>query len=159
MDEEILKKISYGLYIITAHKDGKDNGCVMDTAMQVASHPVMISASLNKNSLTCLMIQNTNRFTISIMDETADFDLFRRFGFQSGKDVDKFKDFDACKRVHGGTLAITSGTNAYISVDVTEKIDLGSHILFVGKPIDGDLLGTGQTMTYADYLKRVKNHM
>ena len=156
MDSKVLNKLSYGLFVLTTSKDGKDNGCITNTAIQAASDPLTISVAVNKANLTCEMIEATKKFTISIISEDATFDLFKHFGYQSGRDVDKFADFTDCKRVFNDTLAITKGTNAYISVYVVDQVDLGSHILFVGKPTDGEILSDVPSATYAYYFANIK---
>lgn len=156
MEKKVLNNLSYGLFVLTAHKDGKDNGCIINTAIQAASDPLTISVAVNKANLTCEMINETKKFTISVLSEDAKFDVFKHFGFQSGRDVDKFADFKACKRVYNDTMAITEGTNAYISVYVTNQVDLGSHILFIGMPTDGEILSDVPSATYAYYFKNIK---
>ena len=128
-----LFKIPYGLYIVTANSDGRDNGCISNTFEQVTCTPNQASVCLNKSSLTCEMIQKTNKFTVSVISQKADFSLFQRFGFQSGRDVDKFKDFSDIKRLENGTLAVTLGTNSYFCVKVSKSIDLGTHMMFIGE--------------------------
>ena len=156
MDQKVLQKISYGLFVLTAHHDGKDNGCITNTLAQVASEPLTVSVSVNKANYTCEMIQKSGKFTVSVLAENAVFDTFKHFGFQSGRDVDKFEDFNACKRVGNGDLAVTLGTNAYISVDVTNQIDLGSHILFLGNVTEGEILSEVPSATYAYYFANIK---
>ena len=156
MNQKVLNRLSYGLFVLTAHKDGKDNGCIINTAAQVASDPLTISIAVNKANLTCEMIQETKKFTLSILSEDATFDIFKRFGFQSGRDVDKFEGFSSCKRVYNDTLAVTEGTNAYVSVYVTSQIDLGSHILFIGAPTDGELFNDVPSATYSYYYANIK---
>ena len=113
-------------------EDGRDNGCISNTVAQVTAQPNRISVALNKSNLTTELIQRSGRFTASIISEAADFELFKHFGFQSGRTVDKFADFTDCRRVGNGTLAITRGTNTFISADVEQAIDLGTHMLFIG---------------------------
>lgn len=156
MDKKILNNLSYGLFVVTAHQDGKDNGCIINTAAQVASDPCTISIAVNKANLTCDMISATKKFTISILSEEATFDIFKHFGYQSGRDVDKFADYKNCKRVYNDTMAITEGTNGYISVYVTSQIDLGSHILFIGMPTDGERFNQVPSATYAYYFDHIK---
>ena len=156
MDQKVLQKISYGLFVLTAHHNGKDNGCITNTLVQVASEPLTVSVSVNKANFTCDMIQKSGKFTVSILAENAVFDTFKHFGFQSGRDVDKFEDFTACKRVANGDLAVTLGTNAYISVDVKSQIDLGSHILFLGNVTEGEILSEVPSATYAYYFANIK---
>ena len=156
MDQKVLQKISYGLFVLTAHHDGKDNGCITNTLAQVASEPLTVSVSVNKANYTCEMIQKSGKFTVSVLAENAVFDTFKHFGFQSGRDVDKFEDFTACKRVGNGDLAVTLGTNAYISVVVTNQIDLGSHMLFLGNVTEGEILSEVPSATYAYYFANIK---
>lgn len=124
--------------------------------MQMASDPLSISVAINKANLTCEMVKATGKFTASIISEDASFELFKRFGFQSGRDVNKFADFTDCKRLSNGTMAITTGTNSYISVEVTEMVDLGSHILFIGKPVEGENISKVPSATYAYYFENIK---
>ena len=156
MDSKVLNKLSYGLFVLTASKDGKDNGCITNTAIQAASDPLTISVAVNKANLTCEMIKDTKKFTISVLSEDATFDVFKHFGYQSGRDVDKFAGYTACKRALNGDMIITEGTNAYVSVYVTEQVDLGSHILFIGRPTYGEILSDVPSATYAYYFANIK---
>lgn len=148
--------IPYGLYVVTANADGRDNGCISNTLQQVTSTPNQVSVCLNKSNLTTEMILKTGVFTASIISEKADFSLFKRFGFQSGRDVDKFKDFTACRRVANGTMAITEGTNAFISVKVSQTIDLGTHIMFIGEVTEMATLSDVPSATYSYYQEYIK---
>lgn len=156
MEQEVLNKLSCGLFVLTAHADGKDNGCITNTVVQVASEPLTISVAVNKGNLTCQMIDTAKKFTVSMLSEEVKFDIFKRFGFQSGRNVDKFADFTGCKRVENGTMAVTAGTNAYMSVTVTSQVDLGSHILFLGTPTAGEVFSIVPSATYAYYFANIK---
>ena len=94
MDNKAMFKISYGLFVITS-KTNKDNGCITNTACQVTVEPNQITFALNKANLTHDMISESKKFTLSVISESASFDLFKRFGFQSGKNVDKLHIFPA----------------------------------------------------------------
>lgn len=155
-DSKVTRNLSYGLFVITTNQDGKDNGCISNTLIQPASEPLSISVAINKANLTCEMIKNTKRFTASIISEDASFDLFKHFGFQSGRDVNKFADFTDCKRTSNGTMAITKGTNSYISVTVDQIVDLGSHLLFIGTPTESEILNKERSSTYAYYFENIK---
>lgn len=155
-DSKVTRNLSYGLFVITTNQDGKDNGCISNTLIQPASEPLSISVAINKANLTCEMIKNTKRFTASIISEDASFDLFKHFGFQSGRDVNKFADFTDCKRTSNGTMAITKGTNSYISVTVNQIVDLGSHLLFIGTPTESENLSKERSATYAYYFENIK---
>ncbi len=148
--------IPYGLYVVTTNADGRDNGCISNTLQQVTATPNQVSVCLNKTNLTTEMIEKSGVFTASIISRKADFSLFRYFGFQSGRTVDKFKDFTDCKRVDNGTMAITAGTNSYISVKVTQTIDLGTHLMFIGEVTAMESLSDIPSATYSYYQEHIK---
>lgn len=148
--------ITYGLYIVTTNADSRDNGCISNTFLQVADKPLQVSVCLNKANLTTEMIRKSGVFTASILSQQATFDLIKHFGFQSGRDTDKFKDFTDCKRVANGTLAITTGTNAFISAKVTKTIDLGSHLMFIGEVTESEELDNVPSTTYTYYQEHIK---
>ena len=148
--------IQYGLFVVTTCLEGRDNGCISNTVIQVTAQPNKISVTLNKANYTTSMIQQSGKFTVSILSENADFDLFKHFGFQSGKTVDKFADFSDYRRVENGTMAITRGTNAYISATVEQYVDLGTHILFIGFVTEMDSISEITSATYNYYQKSIK---
>lgn len=156
MNHEALQKLSYGLFILTTNYEGRDNGCIIDTAIQSSSDPITISLTVDKKSLTCEMLQKSEKCTISVIGKDADIELFRHWGYQSGRQVDKLKNYPFTKSTPNGTLAITNGTNAYLSINITTQLDLGSHILFIGTPIDAQLLTDTPSMTYINYTETLK---
>ena len=156
MDSKVLQKLSYGLFVLTTNENGKDNGCIVNTVEQLASDPLTLCVAVNKANYTCEMIQRSKKFTVSVLSEGATFDVFKRFGFQSGRTANKFEGYAACKRVFGDMLAVTEGTNAYVCVEVEREIDLGSHILFLGKPVEGEILNQVPSATYAYYFENIK---
>ena len=156
MDKKSMYKISYGLFVVTAELDGKDNGCITNTLAQVTSEPDRVSLTVNKTNYTHDMILSSGKFTASIISQKADFELFRHFGFQSGRDVDKFASFADTKRLADGTLCITRGTNAYISGKVIQTVDLGTHTMFIADVTDMEVLSDAPSATYAYYLENIK---
>lgn len=156
MDKKAMYKLSYGLFILTVREGEKDNGCVINTAIQAASTPNQISVCVNKANFTHDMIMRTGAFTVSVISQKASFDLFKHFGFQSGKDVDKFADFKDCKRGENGIFYITQGTNAFISIKVEKTEDLGSHTMFVGEITDMEVLSDDTSATYEFYMNNIK---
>ena len=155
MDTKALSKIGYGLYVLTAN-DEKDNGCIINTVMQVTSNPLQIAIAVNKRNYTTAMIQKTRKFNISVLSEKADFNIYKHFGYQSGKDVNKFENFSDAKRSPNGVLYITSGTNAYMSAYVQQEIDLGTHFLFIGQLVASENLSDDKSATYEYYQNNVK---
>ena len=156
MNKAAMYKLSYGLFVVTANRDGRDNGCITNTAIQVTSDPNRISLAVNKSNFTHDMIKDTGVFTVSVISEAASFELFKHFGFQSGRDVDKFADFNDCKRAENGTMIVTKGTNGYISAKVVNTVDLGTHTLFIADVTDMDVLADIPSATYTYYQENIK---
>ena len=156
MDKKAMYKLSYGLFVLTAKEGEKDNGCIINTAIQAASTPNQMSICVNKANDTHDMIMRTGEFTVSVISQIASFDLFKHFGFQTGREVNKFSDFTACDRGQNGIYYITEGTNAYISVKVAKTEDLGSHTMFIGEITDMEVLSGDASATYEYYMNYIK---
>ena len=156
MDTNALLKIGYGLYVLTTHVDGKDNGCIINTVMQLTVEPCQISICLNKSNYSCEMLQKSKKFNVSVLNESTDFETIKCFGYQSFKNKNKFDEFNDTKRALNGLLYITKNTNAYISAYVTQEIDLGSHILFIAQVVNAEVLNDMPTLTYDFYQKNIK---
>lgn len=156
MDNKAMYKLTYGLFVLTAKDGDKDNGCIINTAIQAASSPNQMSICVNKDNYTHEMIVKTGAFNVSVISQEAEFDLFKHFGFQSGRDVDKFKDFPDCKTSANGIKYITKGTNAYLSVKVSQTVDLGSHTMFIGEITDIEVLSETASASYEYYQNNIK---
>ncbi len=156
MNNQAMFNISYGLYVLTAREADKDNGCIINTLLQVTSTPNAVSIALNKDNYTHDMIMNTSKFNVSMLDTTSSFDVFKHFGFQSGRDVDKFADYKSAKRGQNGLYYITGSTNGYISAEVFKTLDLGTHTMFIANVTDMDVLSKEPSLTYDYYHKNVK---
>ncbi|MCH5270726.1 MAG: flavin reductase [Lachnospiraceae bacterium] len=156
MNKKAMYNLTYGLFVLTANLDGKDNGCIINTAAQVTSEPNRISIAVNKANYTHDIIQKTGIFNVSIISEAASFDLFKRFGFQSGRDADKFADLEGWGRSENGIAYIAIGTNAYISAKVVSSQDLGSHTLFIAEVTDMEVLSSVPSTTYSYYQENIK---
>ena len=156
MDMSVMFKIGYGLYVLTAKDDAKDNGCIINTVMQVTSNPLQVAIAVNKKNYTNEMIQKTRKFNLSILSEKADFEIYKHFGYQSGREVDKFASFTEAKRSPNGVLYITKGTNAYISAYVQQEVDLGTHSLFIAQLVASESLSDDKSATYDYYQNFVK---
>lgn len=155
-NQKAMFHLTYGLFVLTSHFEGKDNGCIINTAGQVTSEPNRISITVNKENFTHDEIQKSGQFNLSVLSEKADFDTFKHFGFQSGKDTDKFLGYEACKRSENGLYYITKGTSAYFSAKVEQTIDLGSHTMFIAEVEEMDVLSEDQPATYAYYHAHIK---
>lgn len=149
-----MHKLTYGLFVLSVRCEKRDNACIINTALQVADGKIAIS--VNKANFTCEMLDYTDDFTVSTISEDADFALFERFGFHSGKDVEKFDGFDDCERIANGTLAVTKGTNSYISAHIVEKTDLGTHMMFIAEVTDKKVISDTPSASYAYYQSNIK---
>ena len=151
MDNSALYKIGYGLYILTAKDGDKDNGCVINTLMQVTSDPIIVVVGLNKQNYTHDMILKTGVFNASLLTTETPFELIKHFGFQSGSTTDKFKDFSNAARAENGVMYIPQYTNAYLSFEVIGTEDYVTHTLIKAKVTDAKLLSNANSITYSYY--------
>jgi rubrerythrin len=156
LDNKAMYRLSYGLFVLTSNANGKDNGCIINTAIQAASEPNQLSICVNKANYTHDIVKESGKFTVSILSQAATFDIFKRFGFQSGRSVDKFEGFDDVKRGANGIYYVTKGTNAFISVNVEKTQDLGSHTMFIGTIRDMEVLSDVPSVTYEYYQSNIK---
>ncbi len=156
MDSKAMYKLTYGLFVLTAKNGDKENGCIINTAGQVTTDPNRISFTVNKANLTHDMIMKDRKFNLSVISEKAGFELFKRFGFVSGKDTDKFAGFDGCKRALNDLLYVTEGTNAYISGYVQRSIDLDTHTMFIADVTNMEILSEDASATYSFYQQNIK---
>lgn len=155
MDNNALFKLSYGLYVLTARQDGKDNGCIVNTVMQITDDPKRIVVGVNKQNLTHDMILATGEFNVSVLSQEATFWFFEHYGFQSGRDVDKFANIPET-RTENGLRYVAACTNAVISGKVISTVDCGTHTLFVADVTEAKLLSQEPAMTYQYYFDHVK---
>lgn len=152
-----MQKLSYGLFVVTSKNAKKQNGCITNTVMQVTTTPNVITLAVNKQNYTHDLIKESKVFNVSIISQKATFSLFKHFGFQTGREVDKFDTFKDYELAKNGVCYITEGVNAVISATVKEIIDLGTHSLFVADVIDEFMLDeVTPSATYAYYFQNIK---
>lgn len=156
MNPKALFQLTYGLYVLTTREGEKDNGCIINTVMQVAENPVRLAIAVNKQNYSCEMVIRSGVFNISAITTEADFALFQRFGFQSGRDTDKFQGLSQLKRSENGLYYLTEMTNAFLSAKVVQQMDLGTHMLFIAEVTDGDVLSDAWACSYAYYHADIK---
>ena len=154
MNNHALHKMTYGLYIVSSIKDGKPNGQIANVAFQVTSEPVQVVIALHKDNLTCEYVHTSKVFSISVLDQTADMIFIGRFGFRSGRDFNKFDNTISWKIGKTGAPIVTDHSIAYIEAKVTQEMDLGTHILLIGKVVDANIIKDGKPLTY-DYYHNV----
>ncbi len=156
MNEKALFSLSYGLFVASAKYGEKDNACIINTAMQVTNQPNQISIAINKNNYTTELIKKSGKLNLSVLSQKAPFSIFERFGFQCGKDVDKFENYKYVKRAENDIFYITEETNAYFSCTVVKEVDLGTHILYIASVDEAEVLSDIPSMTYEYYFANVK---
>ena len=156
MDKKALYKLTYGLFLLSAKDGDKDNACIINTAIQVANNPTRLSIAAIKGNLTHDMLLKSGECNLSAISNDAPFELFQRFGLQSGRDVDKFADFSHAKRSENGLYYLSDWANAYFSLKVTESHDLGSHTLFIAEVVDAEVLSSNESCTYGYYQSTIK---
>lgn len=156
MDKKAMYQLSYGLFVLTSAFEGRDSGCIINTGIQVTSEPNRISIAVNQGNFTKELVEKSGKFNLSVLSEAAGFETFRHFGFQSGRDLDKFAAYSDCKRSANGLYYITAGTNAYISATVEQTVDLGTHMLFIAAVDDMEVLSKDPSATYAYYQSQIK---
>ena len=157
VDNDVFKRFSYGVEVLTTRVDGKDYGCIINTAGQVAScDPKKITISVIKKNNTCDMVAKAGKFNISILTQDAPYKLFQRFGFQSGRDVDKFADVSYTERMANGVRYIPEYTNAVLSCEVIDVKDVETQVLYIANVVEAKVLSSAPSCTYAYYHAHIK---
>ena len=149
--------MTYGLFVLTTiGEDGHPNGCITNTAQQVASEPTRIAVSVQKGNYTRELIEKSGVFNVSVLTEEVPFEVIKHFGMQSGREVDKFATFADTDTAANGVPYINKHTNAYFAAKMVSSTDLGSHVLFVGEVTEAQVLGKAPSCTYAHYHAAIK---
>ena len=156
MDTKALFNIGYGLYVLTTNYDNIDNGCIVNTVIQVTSNPLQVSVTVNKGNYTHDLIKDSCVFNVSMLTTETPMKVFEHFGFQSGRDTDKTVGISFKRSANGVVYLDSPEVNAYISGKVTETIDLGTHTLFIADVTDGEVMTGDASATYAYYFAHIK---
>ncbi len=154
MNLKVLHRLSYGLYVVGARKGDRRNAQIANTVFQVTSEPPSVAVSINKNNLTHEFIQESRVFTASVLGKTTPLPFIGRFGFKSGRDIDKL---DGINYKIGETQApvVLDNAVAYLEVRVTKEVDMGTHTVFIGELVAAEVLTEEESMTY-EYYHQVK---
>ncbi|MCL2522298.1 MAG: flavin reductase [Erysipelotrichales bacterium] len=154
-DDKTMFKLSYGLFVVSVKDGEKDNGCIINTVMQITEKNNRISFSINKDTLTHDLVMKTKELNISILSESVPFSIFESFGFKSGRDVEKFVNFED-KRTNNGIRYLPVHCNGVISAKVTESFDYETHTLFVADVTEAMTLSDEASVTYQYYFDHIK---
>ncbi len=154
MNLNALHKLSYGVYVVCSRKGDKINGQIANTVIQVTSDPPALAVSINNSNLTHEYIKESRIFTASVLCQDTPLSFIGNFGFKSGRDADKFEGINY-KTGKTKAPVVTDNAVAYMEVEVTREVDVGTHTLFIGKVVDADIISDEVSMTY-DYYHQVK---
>ena len=156
IDPTALFKIGYGLYVVTCNDGKKQNGQIVNTVSQVANNPDRVAVNINKANYSAEVIRKTGVMNVCTLNEQAPFKIFQHFGFQSGRTVDKFADYEHYDVASNGVAFLTKYANAYISLKVFDTVDMGSHWMFLCNITESVVINNVDTMTYTFYQRNVK---
>ncbi len=154
-DMSALFKIGYGLYVVTCNDGKKDNGLIVNTVSQVTNQPNRVSVTINKANYSHHIINKTGKMNVCTLSTDAPFELFKNFGFRSGRSEDKFENVYA-KRSENGLYYLTKCINSYMSLEVEQYVDLGTHGMFICRVTEAKVVSDAETMTYSYYHANVK---
>lgn len=157
VDLSAMFKLSYGLFALVTKDGQQDNASINNSFFQVSDKPNLVMLSVNVANKSADTIRETGVFNISVLNEEAEFGLFKSFGFVSGRDKDKFKDYEGgVARAQNGLYYLTTASNAFFSCKVIETQEAGNHVLFIAEVTDAKVLNDVPSMTYAYYFANVK---
>jgi len=146
MNSEILKNISYGVYVVSTLNDEKSTGCIANSVMQVTQD--VVAVSINHNNFTNECIKKSKKIAISILAQDVEDNIIPIFGFQTGREVDKFENVE---KINVDNIDVIKNSIGYLILDVENITETSTHTIFLGKIINGDVLNNKTPMTYAYY--------
>ncbi|MEO0068514.1 MAG: rubredoxin [candidate division WOR-3 bacterium] len=150
VDLKALDSFTYGLYLVTSRDNNRLNGLIVNTVVQVALEPCLVTVAINKNSLTNEFINKSGVFAITVLEKETPLEFIGRFGFRSGREFDKFQGLGYETGITGAPIVSQHGI-AVIEAKLREKVDCGTHTLFVGEVVAARRIKAGEPLTYAYY--------
>ncbi len=154
-DLSALFNIGYGLYVVTCNDGKKDNGLIVNTVTQVTNTPNRIAVTINKENYSHHIIKQTGKMNINVLSVDAPFSVFEKFGFVSGRNVDKFADSTPL-RSDNGLAFLPRYINSFMSLKVEQYVDLDTHGMFICEITEARVISDKETMTYSYYQENVK---
>ena len=154
-DMSALFRIGYGLYVVTSNDGKRDNGLIVNTVTQLTDNPYRVAVNINKANYSHHVIQQTGVLNVNCLSVEAPFSVFERFGFQSGRTVDKFEG-QKINRSGNGLVFLDKYINAFMSLKVEQYVDLGTHGMFICSVTEARVMSDQETMTYTYYQNNVK---
>jgi len=154
-DMTALFRIGYGLYVVTSHDGKKDNGLIVNAVTQLTDSPNRVAVTINKQNYSHHVIKQSGKMNVNCLSEAAPFKVFERFGFQSGRNTDKFEGASPV-RSDNGLIVLPHFINACMSLQVEQYLDLGSHGMFICSVTEARVMSDKPTMSYDYYQHNVK---
>ena len=154
-DLSALFNIGYGLYVVTSNDGTRDNGLIVNTVSQVTNTPNRVAVTINKQNYSHHIIQQTGVMNVNCLDVSAPFEVFKTFGFQSGRTVDKFAGSEVL-RSDNGLVFLPRYINSFLSLKVESYVDLGTHGMFICTVTEARVMSDRETMSYTYYQNNVK---
>lgn len=155
IEKEAMYKLTYGLFMITTTDGVKQNGCIVNTVSMLTDEPKRITVFVNKANYTNELLKKNKIFNVSVLTESAPFEVFKQFGFVSGRDVDKFAN-TTYPTTENGLYYLPEYSNAVLSAKVVDCYDYDSHTLFVAEVVEAKKLSNDSSVTYAYYQSNIK---
>ena len=155
IDPTTMFDFTYGLYVVSTTGEAGPAGCVINTATQVTATPIQVAVSVNKENVTCNRMLETGHFALTVLDNTVDMPFIGRFGFRSSDTYDKYEGIDVAT-TELGDLYATDHACAMIAVKVTQTLDMGTHLLFLGEVVQTEHLSDAAPLTYTEYHTTLK---
>lgn len=155
IDQSALFKLTYGLYIVCTGSRKKGNGFICNTLFQVTAEPPKFAICCSKNNHSAKMIEEFGVLTATILEEDTPTELFTTFGYKSGREADKLKGMKVMYKETGAPIVLNSGI-AYMEIKVTDKVDVGSHLMFIGTLVNAEVLAEDKNPITYDYYHKVK---
>ncbi|MDR2602824.1 MAG: flavin reductase [Spirochaetaceae bacterium] len=155
VDAPAFFKFSYGLYLLTVKDGEKDSGCIINTAVQLTDSPKRVNISVVKSNYTNDIIKKTGLFNVNILKQDTPFSLFKQFGFQSGRTVDKFEGYKK-QRTANNIVYMPENINAFISCKVIKSVDYETHTLYTAEVTESALISNDASLTYQYYFDNIK---
>lgn len=155
LDKKALFNIGYGLYVVTSFDGKRDNGLIVNTVSQLTDDPLRVCVNINKANYSHNTIKTTKKLNVNCLSVEAPFEVFKKYGFASGRDTDKFAGEEVLRSANG-LVVLDKYINAFMSLEVEQYVDLGTHGMFICKVVESKVMSTKETMTYTYYQKNVK---
>ncbi len=150
MNPSALHKLGYGMYLVSSRKGDRLNGQIANTVFQITSEPPTIAVSINKSNLTHEFIKESKVFAASALCQRTPLSFIGRFGFKSGRDIDKFEGINY-KTGETQAPVVIDNAVAYLEAKITQEVDVGTHTIFIGELVNADVVSEEECMTYAYY--------